>query len=318
MTQPKQPKGSGNDDDGSRKKSEEGSSSTPQAPEPEAVSELGATKTQTESLNGTLARFTGAGQGQVVWASPFDMYQSGSFKGLSGYTVDQMAKDIKGIVFTAVFHAYLLIGYYLSAVFFGNDESKVFSKNPYKDTSLSDLARRRDIPLSRQKMGDCIKAASVDLELRKGGHHLDSLAFTHLLEVSRLKNREQRIQVAQDADARRLTAAELKKEINVILGKGASEDKRIGKTVTKQLGELVKMSRDEETRQFLLDKDRLKAALSTKETAHLLEQSEKFRETVEESQQLLRQLENTLIEIMVEKRKVDKPESAEEPSESSD
>jgi hypothetical protein len=73
--------------------------------------------------------------------------------------VDRVAGDIKGIVITTIFHAYLLIGYYLLAVFFDSDESLAFSKNPYKETSLNDLAKRDDIPFTRQKLTDCVKAA---------------------------------------------------------------------------------------------------------------------------------------------------------------
>jgi len=119
------------------------------------------------SFEGILDRFTGKNHSTVVWTSPYDMYQHDVFKGLYKSTVDKVAKDIQGIVIVTVFHAYLLIGYYLLAVFFDNDESKAFSKNPYKETSLNDLAKRDDIPFTRQRLTDCIKAAAVDMELNK-------------------------------------------------------------------------------------------------------------------------------------------------------
>ena len=95
------------------------------------------------------------------------MFRNGEFNGLFQSNVDKIAKDIQGIVITTIFHAYLLIGYYLLAVYFDCDESKAFSKNPHKETSLNDLAKRDDIPFSRQKLTDCIKAAAVDMELNK-------------------------------------------------------------------------------------------------------------------------------------------------------
>jgi hypothetical protein len=120
-----------------------------------------------DSWDGIIDRFTGKDKGTVVWASPYDMFTNGVFNGLYKSTVDKVARDIQGIVITTIFHAYLLIGYYLLAVFFDNDESKAFSKNPYKETSLNDLAKRDDIPFTRQKLTDCIKAAAVDMELNK-------------------------------------------------------------------------------------------------------------------------------------------------------
>jgi len=119
------------------------------------------------SFDGIIGRFTGKGKGTVIWTSPYDMYLNGAFNGLYKATVDTITKDIQGLVITTIFHAYLLIGYYLLAVFFDNDESKAFSKNPYKETSLNDLAKRDDIPFARQKLTDCIKAAAVDMELNK-------------------------------------------------------------------------------------------------------------------------------------------------------
>ena len=125
--------------------------------------------TEADSFEGILDRFTGKNKGQVVWASPYDMYQNGVFKGLYKSTVDQVAREIKGIVIATIFHAYLLIGYYLLVVYFDGDESLAFSRNPYKDTSINDLAKRDDIPFTRQKLTDCIRAAAVDMELNKYG-----------------------------------------------------------------------------------------------------------------------------------------------------
>jgi hypothetical protein len=144
---------------------------TDRGPGPNPVTAPTETSTQKEiqgdSFKGILDRFTGKNRGTVVYASPYDMFQNGIFNGLYRSTVDKVARDIQGIVIVTIFHAYLLIGYYLLAVFFDNDESKAFSKNPYKETSLNDLAKRDDIPFTRQKLTDCIKAAAVDMELNK-------------------------------------------------------------------------------------------------------------------------------------------------------
>jgi hypothetical protein len=69
------------------------------------------------------------------------------------------------------------------------------------------------------------------------------------------------------------------------------------------------MSVDEETQEFLKDKDRLKAALTTGETAKLLDHSEKFREAFGESEKILHRLKKTLVEIVVERQREDEMES---------
>ena len=63
-----------------------------------------------------------------------------------------------------------------------------------------------------------------------------------------------------------------------------------------------RLTEDEDTREFLLDKDRLKAALSAGETAKLLGDSEKLREKSAEDQAFLQRFEKILEEIFVEKR----------------
>jgi len=280
--------------------------STPESKQQEQA-ELAQSETSTEkgiddpSFEGVIDRFTGKNKGSVVWASPYDMFQNGVFSGLHKSTVDQVAREIKGIIIATIFHAYLLIGYYLLSVFFDNDESQAFSKNPYKETSINDLARRDDIPFTRQRLTDCIKAAAVDMELRKRGHHFDHLNFEHQLQIGRLKNQEQRLEVARMVNENKLTPNELKTFINKMLGKTASQDKQIGRALIRQLREFVRLASDEDVQAFLADKER-SAALDHTEIAQLLDFSGKFRETVADSEEMLKQLETNLRQNFVEKQ----------------
>jgi hypothetical protein len=257
--------------------------------------------TKGDSFEGILDRFTGKNKGQVVWTDPFDMQQNGVFKNLYGATVDQAAREIKGIIITTIFHAYLLIGYYLLAVYFDSDESQAFSRNPYKNTSINDLAKRDDIPFTRQKLTDCIKAAAVDMELRKRGDHFDHLHYEHLLQLGRLKKPEQRSEKAREANDDKLTSGELRKIIDNLLGKAPSQDKQIARALTRQLRDFVKLTEDEDVQGFLEDKDR-SAVLDHTEIALLLEFSGKFREAMGDSEEMLKQLEDNLRENFVQKQ----------------
>ncbi len=275
-----------------------GKPAVPESPNTEPSTQK---ETDEDSWDGIIDRFTGKNKGTVVWASPYDMSQNGVFNGLYKSTVDRVAGDIKGIVITTICHAYLLIGYYLLAVFFDSDESLVFSKNPYKETSLNDLAKRDDIPFTRQKLTDCIKTAAVDMELNKGGHHFDHPNFEHLLQIARLKKREQRLEMARMAQENKLTSNELKKLIDNRLGKTPSHDKQIAWAVTRQLREFVRLASDEDVQAFLEDQER-SAALDHTEIAQLLDFSGKFRETAADTQEMLKQLEENLRKNFVEKQ----------------
>jgi ankyrin repeat protein len=290
---------------------DDGPPETSQAPEPgtSAQTEIG-----NESAEALMERITGKSIGTVTGATPYQMFKKGMFNGLYGSTVDQVANNIKGIIIATIFQAYLIIGYYLLAVYFDNDESLAFSKNPYKETSINDLAKRDDIPFSKQKLTDCIKAAAVDMELHKNGdvdERFDHLNYEHLLQLGRLKKQDQRLSIARVANRDKLTSNELKKFIDNMLGKRTSQDKQIGRTLIRQLREFVRLASDEDVRAFLSDKER-SAVLDHTETAQLLDFSGKFRQTVSDSQEMLKQLECNLRDNFMEKQKEKLPEDTQD------
>jgi hypothetical protein len=192
----------------------------------------------------------------------------------------------------------------LLVLFFDSDESKALSKNPFKVTSLNELARHRDMPFGRQRLGEIVKAAGVDMELRKRGLTLN-LTFYLLSEIARVKDPNLRVQIAEEASAKKLTLFEVKKKVDQLLGKRTSEDKRIGRAVLRKLSDLARLSTDEETQQFLINKSRLKAAFGTQETVKLLEHSRQFRKGLARSEKLLKSLESSLTDIVVENAKTD-------------
>jgi len=277
------------------------------------VEPTGEKKADVPSWDGILDGFTGKAKEEhrVVWAMPYDMFQNGAFNGLFQSPIDMVARDIKGIVITTIFHAYLLIGYYLLAVFFDNDESLAFSRSPYKGTSINDLSKRDDIPFTRQKLTECIKAAAVDMELRKRGHQFDRLNFDHLSQLAQLKKWERRLEFARKADETPLTPGELKRDIDAMFGKAATHGKRIGQAVLKHLREFVRMANDEEVQDFLADKER-SAVLDPTEIAQLLELSGKFRAAAADHEEMLVQFEVNLVENFSEKQQAKKIESGKE------
>ena len=107
--------------------------------------------------------------------------------------------------------------------------------------------------------------------------------------------------MAKMAVDNKLTSNELKKIIDNLLGKTTSQDKRIARTLTRQLREFVRLAADEDVQGFLEDKER-SAVLDHTEIAQLLEFSGKFREAVEGSEDMLKQMEDNLRENFVEKQ----------------
>jgi hypothetical protein len=283
---------------------------TGKTPEPEAGAQP---KSYSEAADEAMDIFTAKKISTAVVTAPYEMFKNGVFKGVYKSTVDQVAKNIRGIIIATIFQAYLVIGYYLLAVWFDSDVSLAFSKNPYKETSINDLAKREDIPFTRQKLTDCIKAAAVDMELHKLGEYSEHLNYEHELQIARFKKQEQRLAVARIAIGNKLTSNELKKLIDNMLGKTSSQDKQIGRALIRQLREFDRLISDEHVKAFLEDKER-SAVLDNTETAQLLDFSSKFRQTAVDSQEKLRQLEANLRENFMEKQKEKGPEDTQDSS----
>lgn len=217
-------------------------------------------------------------------------------------TVKEMVDEVKRLIVEFVGKGLEAIGSYLLTYVFDGNFKKALSKDPYKGTSLNDLARHKEMPLSRQRLGECIRSAGVDAELESLGHHLHRLTFYHKVEISRIKNSEVRVQLALEAHEKELTVQEVRDKVKKLTGKTISADKRMVKTLIRQLKEVAQLTADDDTREFLLDKDRLKEALDKGETAQLLDSSEKFRKASAESREVLQQLETTLEDIVLERR----------------
>ncbi|MBI5249607.1 MAG: ankyrin repeat domain-containing protein [Desulfomonile tiedjei] len=261
-------------------------------PEPEAAQEQQVNETETEQNDSIVP--TGESAAGAPKPKP---------------TVSQMVATVKTFLVTYVIMGLEAIGDYLLENVFDGNYKKALSKDPYKGTSLSDIADHKDMPLSRQRLGECVRVAAETQELKSFGLESDFLTYYHKLEISRVKSPEERLKLAQEANGKALTVREVRDRVRKLTGKAVSADKRMAQAVIKQLGVFSQMTVDEETREFLKDKDRLKEALTTGETAKLLDHSEKFREAVGESEEILHRLEKTLVEIVVERRQEDETDS---------
>jgi hypothetical protein len=217
-------------------------------------------------------------------------------------TVKEMVDEVKRLIVEFVGKGLEAIGAYLLVNVFDGNFKKALSKDPYKGTSLNDLARHKEIPLSRQRLAECIRSAGVGAELESLGLHLDWLTFFHKVEISKLKNPEIRVQLAREAHEKELTVNEVRDRVKKLTGKSISSDKQMVKTLIRQLRDVARLTADDDTREFLLDKDRLKEALDKGETAQLLDSSEKFRKASAESREVLQLLETTLEDIVLERR----------------
>jgi hypothetical protein len=258
-------------------------------------------KTQTTPLMGILNQVTGVvAPGTSSPSSLYTMSKQGVLDAFRGRTIHEAAQDIQLIVVAALSNTLMFIGYYLLAVFFDNDPNKALAKNPKKQTSLNELASQKSMPFTRQRLAECVRSAALDMELRKMGLHLDSLTFYHYAEISNLPRLEDQIALAQEVEAKKLTPGEVLDRVQKFLGKSSSEDKRLGKAVMKNVGDLLRLATDAQTQDFLKDKDRVKEAFGPTETTALLGSIRTLKKKMPASEALFKDLEPTLVELLVE------------------
>jgi hypothetical protein len=264
-------------------------------------------KTQTTPLMAILNRFTGVvAPGTTTPSSLYSMSTQGVLDGFRGRTINEVAQDIRLIVVAALSNTLMFIGYYLIAVFFDNDAKNAFAKNPKKQTSLNALASQKGMPFTRQRLAECVRSAALDMELRKMGLHLDSLTFYHYAEISNLPRLEDQIALAQEVEARKLTPGEVLDRVQKLLGKSSSEDKRLGKSVMKNVGDLLRLATDAQTQDFFKDRGRVRAAFGPTETTALLGSIRELKKKIPASEALFRDLEPTLVDLLVEYTHEDK------------
>lgn len=236
----------------------------------------------------------------------YDLLCQGTLERFRGRTINEAAQDIQIIVFSAVSNILMFLGYYLLVAFFDKNPAKAFSRNPKKQTSLNELAQQKGMPFTRQRLSECVRCAALDMALRKMGLHLDSLTYYHYAEISKLPKLKDQIALAQLAELQRLTAGEVKERVGKQLGKISSEDKRIAKAVMRNVGDILRLLTDEETQDFLKDKERMKAAFEPTESTALLGNIRKLKKKIPVTEALFTDLEPSLLDLLREYTHQDK------------
>jgi hypothetical protein len=226
--------------------------------------------------------------------------ERGDDAAMTSPTDEEQAAFIKRTVISATAQVVDAVGGYLTHHKYGGDYKKALLKDPHKDTSLNDLAKLTNPPFSRQKLGECVRAYAVGSEMEgEMGLTRDSLDVYKRVEASRVNDSEKRQKLILKALAEKLTVKEVREEVKKLSGKVVPQDRRLGESLMRQI-KAGKLSDDEEARDFLLDKERLRKTLSAKEAWSLIDDTGKLRQKSAADQVFLEQCEDTLEEVLDE------------------
>lgn len=249
--------------------------------------------------------FVRTSTGPITWIQPqvfpsIDM----SNENLPELTPSEIALSVESMLGQTLEYGFEQVSRYLYVYVFKCDRHQAFSKKPNKGKrSLAEVARHLDGRVSRQWLADGVRAVAFEEEAQAQGIDLSSFSFSHKVALAKLKDPTQMLSVAKEAVEKRYTVQQIKERVLEVNTGLSSADKALGKVVMRQVGDLVRFSTDKETLAFLRNKERLAAALKKADRLKLLGHIEDANQDVENLRDLLRELEDSLVEITVSQKR---------------
>ncbi len=256
---------------------------------------------------------TDQGSGQGGFEMPLTSTRSADMQPAS---IEEMAVAVRHILFHTVESGLEQVGTYLLVNVFNGDIQQVFSKKPNKGkASLSKIADQPDMPLRRQQLADCVRVAALNQVFRNVQPELEELPFSHKAEIARLKDEDQRLNLAKRAYESKLTVQSVRDAVRELAQGVSSEDRKMGKTILRQVGEVLRFVTDKDAERFMKDKARMKAALESADRIQMIRQASDARKHVAKSMKLLEGLKSTLVAIEMEGMTGTSDTDSEEPAE---
>lgn len=239
--------------------------------------------------------------------------------GFNGSDIPDLSPEVKAHTIRNILGRSVEVGFEHTGRFilvydFKNDIQQVFSKRPNKGKrSLSEIARHLDGLMTRQQLADCVRGAAFSREAEASGLDVNFFSFSHKIAAGRLKEADQRLSIAREALENRYTVHQLRERVRELMTGIPSEDRALGQAAIRKVGDILRLSTDNEMHAFLRDKDRLKSALKKADLLRMLDHAEDARKHIHASVKLLEDLEQTLVEITVPDRLASQNNSEDEP-----
>ncbi len=124
----------------------------------------------------------------------------------------------------------LLIGNYILTNYFNDDLELAFSKDPVKPVSFNILCEHPALNVSRFKLANMVKVAAQERFFRSMDFNGSKLSYTHRLELTRLPNAENKIDLARQCVAENLTTRQFGYRVKKIAMELDSEESGIPKS----------------------------------------------------------------------------------------
>ncbi len=204
-------------------------------------------------------------------------------------------------------------GRFLHKCVFKGKLDEASSKNPMKNRSLNAIANHPRLLIDSRRLGEAVKAADLESRLEQAGLKLPQLNYTHRVYLSALEDKALQIELAKEANDKKLSVNQLKRVIRDRTTQENHEGLPTKDELLKFISKPGSGGKNNKMKVFLADKSELRK-LPADVRLDLRTKSLKAKREFEEHVTFLGKLESDLFHLDAEEHP-EPPESEALPSE---
>jgi hypothetical protein len=214
--------------------------------------------------------------------------------------IDETVKTISSMYRKNVDNGKIEIGdLLLDKVFKGNGD-EAMSTNPQKNETFAKIAERLDRLVEPKTLGSWVRAAAAMRGLKKRGVNLPNLTTYHYVELATVKDVEERIKFAKQAELKGWSVKALREEIRKTKSTDKPELDTLKEGMEKSLHQYKDLSVEDKLNDFASDLDSVKKAYPPEKAMKLLPGVKTCLVNVRATEQLLKEFHGSLRAIVKE------------------
>jgi hypothetical protein len=213
--------------------------------------------------------------------------------------IDETVKKISSMYRKNVDNGKIGIGeYLLDEVFKGNAE-EAMSTNPQKNQTFAKIAEKLDQLVEPKTLGSWVRAAAAMRDLKKRVN-LPSLTTYHYVELATVRDKEERVRIARQAELESWSVKTLRDEIRKSKGREKSEVENLKADMEKGIRQYIDLSVEDQLKDFVSDIESVKEAYPPDKAMKLLPEVKKCLATVKAQETLFTEFHGSLRSIVEE------------------
>lgn len=210
--------------------------------------------------------------------------------------LEEMAQHIMLLRHDKVDQGKIEIGSYLLDNLLQGDLEQLTEKKKDKPVSIEAIAKTPGVNMSASELRACIRVAALERVLEKEEPHLCGLCFNAKAAIAMLKNHEDMLNLAKEADEQDLTVKRIQEKVREKTGKTRTA-KDVIRRFERAMQQKILLMEDSDLKGLCEDKEKLLKDFSLDQRTKLRQDAEEKSEVIEEHLNLVNNLMEALDEI---------------------